>query len=141
MCNTLILYSGARLDLPAEHFLFPNIEGHERLQIPSYSFLIAHPSKGQVLFDLSLRKDIQSLAPVVANRINNPNVGWKVSVPQDVPDTLIANGIELSEIKTIFWSHQHFEHLGDPCKFPSSTELVVGPGFTQAYTPDRKSVV
>ncbi|KAJ5457269.1 hypothetical protein N7530_012543 [Penicillium desertorum] len=126
---------GARLDLPAEHFLFPNIEGHERLRIPSYSFLITHSSKGRVLFDLSLRKDIQNLAPVVANRINNPNVGWKVSVPQDVPDTLTANGIELGEIRTIFWSHQHFEHLGDPCKFPSSTELVVGSGFTQAYTP------
>ena len=131
----LIFHSGARLDLPAEQFLYPNIEGHERLRIPSYSFLITHPSKGRVLFDLSLRKDLQSLAPVMANRINNPTMGWKVAVPQDVPDTLVANGIELHEIKSIFWSHQHFDHIGDPSKFPSSTELIVGPGFTEAYTP------
>ncbi|KAJ5606805.1 hypothetical protein N7537_003424, partial [Penicillium hordei] len=58
---------GARLDLPAEQFLSPNIDGHERLRIPSYSFLITHPSKGRVLFDLSLRKDFQNLAPVMTN--------------------------------------------------------------------------
>ncbi|KAG0152968.1 hypothetical protein PDIDSM_1927 [Penicillium digitatum] len=126
---------GARLDLPAELFLSPNIQGHERLRIPSYSFFINHPSKGRVLFDLSLRKDFQNLAPVTVNRINNPRLEWKVSVPQDVPDTLIANGIELHEIKSIFWSTQHFDHIGDTSKFPSSTELVVGPGFTKAYTP------
>ncbi|EKV11622.1 hypothetical protein PDIP_55720 [Penicillium digitatum Pd1] len=135
MRSTLILYSGARLDLPAELFLSPNIQGHERLRIPSYSFFINHPSKGRVLFDLSLRKDFQNLAPVTVNRINNPRLEWKVSVPQDVPDTLIANGIELHEIKSIFWSTQHFDHIGDTSKFPSSTELVVGPGFTKAYTP------
>lgn len=135
MGNMLMFHSGARLDLPAKQFLYPNIEGHERLRIPSYSFLITHPSKGRVLFDLSLRKDIQNLAPVTANRINNPSVGWKVAVPQDVPDTLVANGIELQGIQSIFWSHQHFDHIGDPSKFPSSTELVVGPGFTEAYTP------
>lgn len=62
-------------------------------------------------------------------------MGWKLSVPKDVPDTLIANGIELNEIKSIFWFHHHFDHIGDPSKFPSSTELVVGPVFTDAYTP------
>lgn len=42
-------------------------------------------------------------------------------------------------------SHFHFDHIGDISKFPSSTELVVGPGFKQkfsrAYPTDPDSVL
>lgn len=32
-------------------------------------------------------------------------------------------------------SHYHFDHTGDPTTFPSSTEVVVGPGFKEALFP------
>jgi hypothetical protein len=32
-------------------------------------------------------------------------------------------------------SHWHWDHCGDPSLFPSSTALIVGPGFTKAFTP------
>lgn len=32
-------------------------------------------------------------------------------------------------------SHYHFDHTGDPTTFPSTTELVVGPGFKDAVLP------
>lgn len=32
-------------------------------------------------------------------------------------------------------SHYHFDHTGDPSTFPSTTELVVGPGFKEATLP------
>lgn len=32
-------------------------------------------------------------------------------------------------------SHYHFDHIGDTTTFPSSTELVVGPGFQAAVLP------
>lgn len=32
-------------------------------------------------------------------------------------------------------SHYHFDHLGDPSRFPSSTEIVVGPKFKKAFLP------
>ena len=32
-------------------------------------------------------------------------------------------------------SHFHFDHTGDPTRFPSSTELIVGPGFKDAFIP------
>jgi len=32
-------------------------------------------------------------------------------------------------------SHWHFDHTGDPSTFPPNTALVVGPGFTQGFTP------
>lgn len=38
-------------------------------------------------------------------------------------------------IDAIIWSHHHWDHTGDPSTFPSSTGLVVGPGFQQAHLP------
>ena len=32
-------------------------------------------------------------------------------------------------------SHFHWDHTGDPSTFPTSTELVVGPGFQKAFMP------
>ena len=30
-------------------------------------------------------------------------------------------------------SHHHFDHIGDMTTFPRSTEIVVGPGFKDAF--------
>ena len=35
----------------------------------------------------------------------------------------------------IFHSHWHFDHIGDITTFPGSTEVVVGPGFKDAFLP------
>ena len=43
--------------------------------------------------------------------------------------------IRSKDIKAIIWSHDHMDHLGDPSTFPSSTELVVGPGLRASW-PD-----
>jgi len=37
--------------------------------------------------------------------------------------------VPLSSIDSIIWSHHHLDHMGDPSLFPSSTSLIVGPGF------------
>lgn len=36
-------------------------------------------------------------------------------------------------------SHFHWDHTGDPSTFPTSTELVVGPGFKKAFMPGYPS--
>ena len=36
--------------------------------------------------------------------------------------------------KTIH-SHHHWDHTGDPSTFPASTDLIVGPGFKETFTP------
>jgi glyoxylase-like metal-dependent hydrolase (beta-lactamase superfamily II) len=41
----------------------------------------------------------------------------------------------LDDINAIIWSHHHFDHTGDPSLFPSSTDLVVGPGFKSSFIP------
>jgi len=33
------------------------------------------------------------------------------------------------------YSHWHWDHAGDPTRFPPETELVVGPGFKENLLP------
>lgn len=46
--------------------------------------------------------------------------------------TLLSLNFELTYLHC---SHFHYDHIGDPTTFPSSTELVVGPGFKEAVLP------
>ncbi|GKZ49505.1 hypothetical protein AbraIFM66951_002074 [Aspergillus brasiliensis] len=133
--SVFLIDTGARLDLPAEQFMTPRIPGYDRLAVPSYSFLITHPSGQKLLFDLSLRKDYQNLAPPFRNLCTDPDSGWKVYSPQNVGDVLVENDVPLEEINAIIWSHDHFDHTGDPSLFPPTTDLVVGPGFTSRCAP------
>ncbi|RAK90825.1 metallo-beta-lactamase superfamily protein [Aspergillus costaricaensis CBS 115574] len=130
-----LIDTGARLDLPAEQFMTPKITGYDRLAVPSYSFLITHPSGERLLFDLSLRKDFQNLAPPFRDICTDPESGWKVYSPRSVSDLLVENSIPLEEINAIIWSHYHFDHIGDPSLFPSTTDLVVGPTFISRFAP------
>lgn len=41
----------------------------------------------------------------------------------------------MSTYLTCNYSHWHWDHLGDPSRFPSCTELVVGPGFKDSFLP------
>lgn len=36
-------------------------------------------------------------------------------------------------------SHHHYDHTGDPSTFPHSTDLIVGPGFKEEFTPGYPS--
>jgi hypothetical protein len=46
-----------------------------------------------------------------------------------VADQLRGADIPLDSINAIMLSHYHVDHIGDPSLFPSTTSLVVGPGF------------
>jgi len=52
-----------------------------------------------------------------------------------VADILKEGGVDLTEVESIIWSHYHFDHIGDISTFPLTTELVVGPGFSDTYLP------
>ena len=40
-----------------------------------------------------------------------------------------------SSLRILRTSHEHWDHIGDPCTFPTSTGIVVGPGFLEEYLP------
>ncbi|KAI0204042.1 beta-lactamase-like protein [Astrocystis sublimbata] len=116
-------------------FFQPKIEGFEGYHAPIYCFLISHGDR-HVLFDLGVRTDWRNYAPSVVSLIEATTV---VTVGSDVASILDSGasrlGISRADIESVIWSHNHFDHVGDITTFPSSTELVVGPGVCAASWP------
>ncbi|QIW95226.1 hypothetical protein AMS68_000744 [Peltaster fructicola] len=128
-----VIDSTTRLKLPMTTFLQPDYVGHEYLLGPAFSFLIEHPSRKPIVFDLGVRYDWQKLPMFPKWR----KAGWGILVERDVANILKDNGVDVDggAIDAIIWSHHHWDHTGDPSLFPGSTELVVGPGFKAAHLP------
>ncbi|KAL2834384.1 beta-lactamase-like protein [Aspergillus cavernicola] len=101
--------------------------------LPVYSYYIESSDGRKVLFDLGTRKDMHNLSPSVYNRL--PTTGWELRVEKNVIEILEESGYQGSNFEAIIWSHQHWDHIGDPSTFPDSVKLVVGPGFKDAYLP------
>lgn len=120
---------------PCAIFLEPIYSGWETSHIPVYSFLIHHKSSDQrILFDLGLRKNWQThLPPNLLKQI--ATIGIDIKVEKDVSEILKDNGLPLANINHIILSHHHWDHVGDPSKFPASTSLIVGPGYKNKYLP------
>lgn len=68
-----------------------------------------------------------------------------ISTEHDVADMLQAKGVEVKSIDSVFFSHWHFDHVGDATRFPGTTRIVVGPGFKSNFLPgypsDRNSMI
>ena len=125
--NTL-LYINPKL------FLQPQIEGFNGLHSPIYCFLISNGNR-HVVFDLGVRRDWDKYAPRIVSLIKatttvTPGLHDVASV-LDTSDL----GIRTRDIEAIIWSHNHFDHIGDPSTFPPTTDLVVGPGVRTASWP------
>lgn len=110
------------------------------MRLADYSFLVEsiHRRK-KVLFDLAIMKNMLTRMPpgmkamLLGDGKGDPAV--LMDHVCDVPDTLQAHGVDLGAINSIIWSHSHLDHVGDPSVFPSSTDLVVGPGFKDTCMP------
>jgi glyoxylase-like metal-dependent hydrolase (beta-lactamase superfamily II) len=131
----LTFYRNTLLYLKPEFFWQPKLSGFTGIHAPVYCFLI---SKGDhhVVFDLGVRHDWDNYAPKIVSLIKETTT---VTMGQDVASVLNNDksglNIRSSDIRSVIWSHNHFDHIGDPTTFPSSTELVVGPGVRAASWP------
>ncbi|KAK5132797.1 hypothetical protein LTR08_008598 [Meristemomyces frigidus] len=114
-------------------FLQPDYTGHPDLFGPAFSFLIEHPSRKPVLFDLAVRTDFDKL-PGYPKWVE---LKWDIVVEKDIATILKEHKVDVDggAIDAIIWSHHHWDHVGDPSTFPGSTDLVVGPGFMEQYNP------
>ncbi|KAK4446883.1 hypothetical protein QBC34DRAFT_143862 [Podospora aff. communis PSN243] len=122
-------------NVPTVSFVEPHIKGHDFLAAPCFSFLIHRhtpTSDRSLLFDLGIRKDPQNLPPPLLSHLSSLN--WTLSAPSSVPD-IISPTVPLKDIEAIIWSHAHFDHTGDPSPFPSTTAVLVGPGFKDTFLP------
>ncbi|KAK5655905.1 hypothetical protein OQA88_5444 [Cercophora sp. LCS_1] len=118
-----------------EAFLAPKLEGFDNFPvIPSWSFLIESSTGRKAVFDLAVPADpANSYAPAVLEQLQG--AGWDVQIEKHVSEILEEGGVNLTSIESVIWSHYHFDHIGDIGTFPLTTELVVGPGFSDAYLP------
>ncbi|KAH7029588.1 metallo-beta-lactamase superfamily protein [Microdochium trichocladiopsis] len=117
-----------------QRFMAPPVPGLDTFKSsPSLSFLLEHPSGRRLVFDLGIRKDYSNYAPSVAEYI--PTTKYNIEVTHNVVEILEEAGIAPSSIEAVIWSHWHWDHIGDPSSFPSTTDLVVGSGFKSAMLP------
>ncbi|KAJ5780258.1 hypothetical protein N7457_005418 [Penicillium paradoxum] len=124
---------------PLKFLMEPPMEGMTYMpEIPAWSFLIEHHSGQKLLFDLGLPRDLLAFSPFVQQILEQ--VKAEISVEEEVIDILEKNGIAADQISGIIWSHWHWDHIGDPSRFPSSTELIVGPGFKNEFGPGYPSI-
>ncbi|RFU76633.1 metallo-beta-lactamase superfamily [Trichoderma arundinaceum] len=113
------------LCIPSDRFLEPSVKGQELLNAVGTCYLIENVRlQKKAVFDLGLRKDWWNLAPRARSSLALSAVGVKVD--KDIPEILQSNGIPLSEIDDIIWSHAHLDHTGDPSLFPPTTTLNYG---------------
>ncbi|KPI35338.1 uncharacterized protein AB675_9964 [Cyphellophora attinorum] len=123
---------------PAAGFVEPTIAGYTEMDCCDFAFLIEHPKSGSkydsLLFDLGVRKDWEKNSPDVFLKSIRDG-GCSIVVQKDVSEILQGNGKNLAEIGGIIWSHWHFDHTENPRLFPSETDVIVGPGFKEAFTP------
>ncbi|KAL2827255.1 hypothetical protein BJY01DRAFT_139747 [Aspergillus pseudoustus] len=133
----------------SQSFIEPVQPGHETLNLPVAAFLIDHsPSGRKIMFDLGVRKEYWKLPASLQKRLGF--VIPALRVDEDTTEILERRGITLEEICTctcpenrrewrqlifvyivasVIWSHYHWDHTGSMELFPTTTELVVGPGF------------
>ncbi|KAL3422832.1 metallo-beta-lactamase superfamily protein [Phlyctema vagabunda] len=125
-----------QLYVKSVNFLDPVIPGHEIYNCPAMAFLITNSSTGkQVLFDAGARKDYWNYSPLVREKFEKGVNVQGLRVDKGVDEILDSAGIELETLESVIWSHWHFDHIGDMSKFPSSVNIVVGPGFKEKLLP------
>lgn len=100
-----------------------------------YCFLISNGDH-HIIFDLGIRSDWESYAPEIVSLVKKTTKIMNARNISEILDTE-STGLEVrsKDIKAIIWSHNHFDHIGDPSTFPPTTDLVVGPGFKEQYYP------
>ncbi|KAH6678771.1 beta-lactamase-like protein [Plectosphaerella plurivora] len=122
----------------ATAFVQPPIAGHDRLSMRTLCFLLEHHRPGHakpelVLFDCGARKDYWAGSPQTCRMIGGHVPSLEVDAGVD--EILSRGGVDPGDLRAVIWSHWHWDHIGDGSKFPSHVDIVVGPGFTEAFAP------
>ncbi|RYP44066.1 hypothetical protein DL768_009435 [Monosporascus sp. mg162] len=120
----------------------PEMAGFDGIHVPIYCFLVSHGER-HVLFDLGVRRDWDHYAPKTVDLIRRTTqcrTEKNVSEILDDYADCVAKAeakpvVRSTDIEAVIWSHHHFDHIGDPSTFPSSTALVVGPGVKKLCWP------
>ncbi|MEM9102635.1 MAG: MBL fold metallo-hydrolase [Pseudomonadota bacterium] len=95
----------------------------KKMQFPAYVGLLQHPSKGFMLFDTGYAKrfiDETHFSPEIAYRWITP---MQLGCKEHLISQLSSKGIAPSDIKYIFISHFHADHISGLLDFPDAKYL------------------
>lgn len=116
------------LTLPERFFVTPMDDPDARKTVPSLSFLIQHSSPAgkttRLVFDLGMRRDLSLYPPVIQKHVSTRH---PLKTDPDVVKSLAKGGLNPDDIDYIVLSHVHWDHIGLPSDFQTST-FIVGNG-------------
>ena len=120
--------SAGHFSLPENQFVYPSTP-ENRKTVPSLCFLIQHidPTTCKttnIVFDLGLRRDTNRYSEPIRRHITTRQ---PLTTNPDVVKSLAKGGLRPEDIDYVMFSHVHWDHVGEPRDFPTST-FVVGPG-------------
>lgn len=138
-CNVYLIQAGG-LTIPKDLVLLPKPETPngsidrkdtdigETYYAPDYVFLVHHlPSDTQILFDLGIRPDLDSLPPYLKKNVLPSFPCWPKS-PAELLKKWGTKEQQPENVKAVMFSHMHFDHVGDGAKAGfGSAEMWVGP--------------
>lgn len=102
------------------------------LEVPSLSFFLQHSStETKFVFDLGIRKDRENYPPTLEPVFK---LLGRTRIPMDVVDSLRKGGVEPEQVDYVAISHAHWDHIGDPSRFPKS-RFILGGGAKELYEP------
>lgn len=129
---------GTRIFIDSKLFLEPQdpeLPPFPGVHSATFCFLISNGQR-HIVFDLGVRPDWENCAPRIVSLLREHNtVARGRDVATIITESAPTLGISTADVEAIVWSHNHFDHTGDPSTFPSCTKLVVGPGVTAASWP------
>lgn len=113
------------MQFPSASFVTPADPGEEKL-VPSLAFLVTHAQTGErLLFDLGIRRDINTLPPTAAQDAASFIGNWKLEeAVENVTHALAKGDLKPEDISRICLSHCHFDHIGNPALYANARFLV-----------------
>ncbi|KAF7309136.1 Lactamase-B domain-containing protein [Mycena kentingensis (nom. inval.)] len=103
------------------------LANHPRVRhnCPSLAFYLEHSATGEnLVFDLGLRKDVETYPPAARAYFEGADALMPVEVPQDVAESLSLGGVHPESVQRVVLSHLHFDHIGDHTPFTRATFLL-----------------
>ncbi|KAI9346233.1 hypothetical protein BDR26DRAFT_956051 [Obelidium mucronatum] len=107
----------------------PPILNNNLQLFPVFCFLVEKKFENgkleRTLFDLGIRKDTHNFSPTTQTHVL-PFFRPHPTQSPDVVESLAQGGLTVADIDRVILSHNHFDHIGNPFLFPSSTEFFIG---------------
>lgn len=92
---------------------------------PVPAFVIEHPSQGLIVFDCGLGEDVGEKGDKALHPITRLLFKTRSRPGLDLASQMRKAGLEPTDVKTVIFSHMHFDHVGSAGAFRQA-EFVVG---------------